>query len=429
MSFKLPDGMRLGVAAAASQIEGGNKENSWYDWFLQGHIKDGSDPSVAANHYERYEQDAQLMHDMGIRDYRMGIEWARLEPERGVFDETGFAHYRRELLLLRELGIEVLLTIHHFTNPLWFERMGAFENPDCVDIFLKFVQKVVEELGELVSEYITVNEPNVYASHGWYLGLWPPGKKSMKETLLVMKNMCECHIKAYTLIHKLRESMGRKNTKVSYAHHMRSYAPQNKKNLGHIICTPILHRLFQSCVSRTFLTGKAAWPIGRIKGVKKGLYCDFHAINYYSRTAVSGLADGVLPGVPVNDLGWEIYPAGIAQNARELYKLARLPIYITENGTCDNTDSFRSRYLYEHIGALCESGLPVWRYYHWCFTDNFEWLEGFSARFGLVYVDYLTQERKIKKSGVFYKKMIEERGVTPEMADEYCAVSYRTNGN
>lgn len=428
MSFRLPEGMRLGVASAATQIEGGNRENSWYEWFQKGHIRDGSDPSVANMHYELYEQDAQLMHELGIRDYRMGIEWARLEPERGVFDQDEFAHYRRELKYLRELGIDVLLTIHHFTNPLWFERMGAFENPECVDIFLEFVRKVVEELGELVSEYITINEPNVYASHGWYLGIWPPGKKSMEATLLVLKNMCECHIKSYALIHRLRDEMGFHNTRVSYAHHMRAFTPKNKKNPWHLICTPILHRFFQSCISKSYLTGSPCWPIGRIRGVEKGLYCDFHAVNYYSRTAVSGLDDGVLPGVPVNDLGWEIYPPGIVQNAQELYRLAQLPIYITENGTCDNTDSFRSRYLYEHIGALCACDLPVRRYYHWCFTDNFEWLEGFSGRFGLVYVDYATQERTVKKSGIFYQKMIAERGVTQEMTDEYCAAEYKTNG-
>ncbi len=429
MSFKLPDGMRLGVASAATQIEGGNRENSWYDWFQKGHIRDGSDPSVADMHYELYEKDAQLMYEMGIRDYRMGIEWARLEPQRGVFDENGFAHYRRELLCLKELGIRVLLTIHHFTNPMWFEQMGAFENPDCVGIFLEFVGKVVEEFGELVSEYITINEPNVYASHGWYLGIWPPGKKSMQETLTVMKNLCECHIKSYELIHKIRKRMGYRDTMVSYAHHMRTFTPKNKLNLWHRICTPILHRYFQSCISREFLTGKPTWPIGRIEGVKEGLYCDFHAVNYYSRTAVTGFGDGVLTGVPVNDLGWEIYPPGIVKNAQELYDLEPLPIYITENGTCDNTDSFRCRYLYEHIGALCECGLPVRRYYHWCFTDNFEWLEGFSARFGLVHVDYKTQERTKKKSGSFYRKMIEERGVTREMINEYCMAEYQTNGD
>jgi len=427
MSFKLLEGMQLGVAAAATQIEGGNKQNSWYELYLKGRIKDGSDPSIATKHYELYADDAQLMRDMGIKHYRMGIEWARLEPEQGVFDEQAFLHYRSELLLLKELGIEPLVTIHHFTNPLWFERMGAFENHSSVDIFLNFVKKVVEAFGGLVSEYITINEPNVYAAFGLFFGMWPPGKKSMKATFRVLNNMCECHIKAYALIHALRERMGFADTKVSYAHHMRVFAPKNPQNIWHRICTPILHRIFQSSVSKAFLTGKACFPLRSVKG-EKGLFCDFHAVNYYSRTAVTGFGDEFMENVPVNDLGWEIYPPGIAGNAQELYKLAPLPIYITENGTCDNEDTFRCRYLYEHIKALCETGLPVERYYHWCFTDNFEWLDGFSARFGIVHVDFSTQERTIKRSGAFYKKMIGEHGVTQEMYEEYCRVAYKTNG-
>lgn len=426
MSFMLKDDMQLGVASAATQIEGGNRQNSWYEWYANGHIKDGSDPSVANMHYERFAEDAQIMHDMGIKHYRLGIEWARLEPERGVFNEAGFRHYREELLLLRQLGIEPLLTIHHFTNPLWFENMGAFENRASVGIFLDFVKKVTEEFGDIVAEYITINEPNVYAVFGFFFGDWPPGKKSFGATIRVLNNMCECHIKAYELIHSVRRGMGREDTKVSYAHHMRVFDPKSKANLWHRICTSLMRRVFQVSISKSFLTGRACFPLRGVKG-KKGLYCDFHAVNYYSRSAVAGFREEYFNGVPVNDLGWEIYPWGIVQNSRELYKLAQLPVYITENGTCDNADSYRSRYIYEHLKALSESELPVKRYYHWCFTDNFEWLEGFSARFGLVYVDYYTQRRTIKRSGQFFSKMIENRGVTKEMYDEYCAVDYKTN--
>ncbi len=426
MSFMLKDDMQLGVASAATQIEGGNRQNSWYEWYANGHIKDGSDPSVANMHYERFAEDAQIMHDMGIKHYRLGIEWARLEPERGVFNEAGFRHYREELLLLRQLGIEPLLTIHHFTNPLWFENMGAFENRASVGIFLDFVKKVTEEFGDIVAEYITINEPNVYAVFGFFFGDWPPGKKSFGATIRVLNNMCECHIKAYELIHSVRRGMGREDTKVSYAHHMRVFDPKSKANLWHRICTSLMRRVFQVSISKSFLTGRACFPLRGVKG-KKGLYCDFHAVNYYSRSAVAGFREEYFNGVPVNDLGWEIYPWGIVQNSRELYKLAQLPVYITENGTCDNADSYRRRYIYEHLKALSESELPVKRYYHWCFTDNFEWLEGFSARFGLVYVDYYTQRRTIKRSGQFFSKMIENRGVTKEMYDEYCAVDYKTN--
>ena len=125
---------------------------------------------------------------------------------------------------------------------------------------------------------------------------------------------------------------------------------------------------------------------------------------------MSGHADGVAQGAEINDLGWEIYPQGIAEVCQKLYDITPLPLYITENGTCDNADTFRSRYLYEHLKVLSECGLPVQRYYHWCFCDNFEWLEGQSARFGLVHIDYDTQQRTVMESGRFYAEMIRQGG-------------------
>lgn len=416
--------LKLGVASAATQIEGGDTRNSWYDWFEKGHIRDGADPSIANEHHERYAGDAQLMHDMGIRHYRLGLEWARLEPQPGVFDAAAFAHYRDELTLLKKLGITPLLTLHHFTNPLWFERAGAFERRDSVGVYLRFVDKVLSELGDLVGEYITVNEPNVYATNGYFFGEWPPGKKSLAAALRVMGNLCECHLRAYELIHGKRARMGFDDTRVSYAHHMRVFAPANAKSLWDRVCARLMKRLFQSSLSHAFLTGRGGFPLRRVRGLTHKLFCDFHAVNYYSRTAVKGFQAGFFPGVPVSDLGWEIYPQGIAACAAELYALAPLPVYITENGVCDNADAFRCRYICEHLKALVQSGLPVQRYYHWCFTDNFEWLEGFSARFGIVHVDYATQKRTVKKSGAFYTAMIRGDGISEALEKEYCREAY-----
>ena len=157
----------------------------------------------------------------------------------------------------------------------------------------------------------------------------------------------------------------------------------------------------------------------KAKNISKGEYLDFIAINYYTRTTVSGLGDGTKADAFKNDLGWEIYPEGLIRLAEWLYQLLNRPIYITENGTCDNSDTFRSKYIYEHLKAITESDLPIIRYYHWCFCDNFEWLEGESSRFGIVHIDYETQERTIKQSGEFYSKMIEAKGVTQELCEQY----------
>ena len=166
-------------------------------------------------------------------------------------------------------------------------------------------------------------------------------------------------------------------------------------------------------------TGVCSFPLKKIGSYQKGVYCDYIAVNYYTRSSVKGLSDSVKDNAPVNDLGWEIYPDGIVECAKKLYAVVKKPIYVTENGTCDASDSFRSRYVYEHLKAISESELPFERYYQWCFCDNFEWVEGESARFGIVYVDYETQKRTVKKSGEFYKKIILDKGVSEKLYDEY----------
>ena len=222
-----------------------------------------------------------------------------------------------------------------------------------------------------------------------------------------MKVMGECHRRAYQLIHNIHEELGYAEPKVGLAMHMRAFVPYNAKNLWHRIACRISEYNFQTKLNKTYMLGP------------EGPYADFLGLNYYARTATSGLGDGTLLNVPVNDLGWEIYPAGIVECCQKLHALLpELPIYITENGTADNNDAFRRRYLYEHLKVLSESGLPVTRYYHWCFVDNFEWLEGFTARFGLVHFDTDTHARTIKKSGEFYARMIAEHGITGEMAAE-----------
>lgn len=417
--IKFNNQLSLGVASAATQIEGGECGHNWNDWYAKGKIKDHSNPARATDHYHLWKEDANLMASMKIKHYRMGIEWARICPNEGETDKAVIEHYREELKYLKEQGIKVLLTIHHFTNPMWFEKKGAFTKEENLGYFLDFVKLIVHEFGDFVAEYITINEPNVYATNSFYFGDWPPGEKSFAKTISVMSNMTYCHIKAYKIIHEIRESMGYQDTKVSFANHVRVFDPQNSRNPWHCICAKLLDRFFQGAVTEAMSTGNFKWPLKKHKDISRGEYLDFIAINYYTRSTVSGFGDGVRKDAPKNDLGWEIYPEGIVRCITPIYQLIKRPIYITENGTCDNPDAFRSKYIYEHLKAISECDLPIERYYHWCFCDNFEWVEGESARFGLVYVDYETQERTIKKSGRFYTRMIEENGISDELYKEY----------
>lgn len=413
-NFSLKNDFLLGVATASTQIEGGDAQTNWSEWYKMGMIKDNTSPSVCNDHYNRYIEDSYLLKEMGIKIYRMGIEWARINPSMGVFDSEVIKHYRKEIELLISLGIRPLLTLHHFSNPLWFEKLGAFTKKENVKYFLDFARFVIDNVGDIVSDYITINEPNVYASFSYLYGIWYPGHKNFKETYEVISNLSYCHIECYKMIHEFRKDY--EETNVSFSNHVRVFDPAKPR---YKTITKLSEYLYQGALSKAFYKGIFKWPMKNHFNVKKGEYVDFIGINYYSRSFISGLKDGIKPNTPRNDLNWEIYPKGIVRVSEKLYDIIKRPIWITENGTCDNTDSYRSLYIYEHLKEISESNLPFKRFYHWCFLDNWEWAEGESARFGIVYNDFKTQERKIKPSGYFYMDIIKNNGVTIDAYNKY----------
>ena len=415
MKFTLTNGMRMGVSTASTQIEGGDVNSNWNDWYRQGRITDGTDPATGNDHWLQWQTDTDLLQEMGMQLYRFSIEWARLMPTPDQVDEEVVARHRQELLALQQRGIRPLMTIHHFSNPMWFENMGAFTKRENLHHYTKLVELAVDRFGDLCSDYITINEPNVYATNSYFFGTWPPGQKSLGQTIAVMENLATCHILAYQIIHAKRSAMGYSDTMVGAANHVRVFAPKNPKNPWHCFCARLTKWLFQDALTQAMTFGKFPLPLHNHRNLPRGEYTDFIGVNYYTRSTVSGIGDGVQENSPRNDLNWEIYPQGIVQCAQELYALLPRPIWITENGTCDNNDRFRCRYLYEHLKALSQSDLPVERYYHWCFCDNFEWIEGNWAKFGLVSVDPNTKARKIKTSGQFYSQIIANGGVTQEM--------------
>lgn len=421
MDFKIPGNLLMGVSTAATQVEGGNVNSNWNDWYERGFIKDGTDPATGNDHWIKWKEDTELLSEMGLQIYRFGIEWARIMPEEGKTDREAILRYRTELELLREKGIRPLLTIHHFTNPMWFEKKGAFTKRENLHYYLELVELAAKNFGDLCSDFITINEPNVYAANSYFFGIWPPAEKSFKNTLAVMENLAYCHIKAYEILHKTREEMGFSDTMVGCANHLRVFAPKDKNNLWHKTAAKLTSFLFQDALTDAMTLGKFAFPLKNFGNLPKGEYTDFIGLNYYTRSTVSGIGDGTRENSPRNDLDWEIYPDGIIECAKKLYDVLPRPIWVTENGTCDNSDSFRCRYLFEHLEKISCSDLPFERYYHWCFCDNLEWIEGNSAKFGLVSIDLETKERKIKKSGRFYSEIIKNGGVTAGMYDEYVA--------
>lgn len=425
-TFKLPEEFLLGCATAATQIEGGDRNNNWYEWCERGNIKDGTSCFRADDHWNRYIEDIGLMAGLHMKVYRMGLEWSRIEPENGVFDPAAIRHYRDEITLLLENGIKPLVTLHHFVHPMWFCREGEFETERSVKYFERYTRFVVENLGDLVCEYITINEPNVYATNGYYFGSWPPGKMRFKLAMKVQKNMALCHIASYKAIHEIRnEKNFSGKTMVGVANHLRVFDPVSRNPLDYLAARAMQY-IFQDVVMRSMTGGFLLPPLGMGAPAGKGCFADFLGINYYSRSMVcfKGLRDEYKARTLKNELGWEIYPEGISRLCRKYYKKYRTPIWITENGTCDSKDTFRSEYIYTHlreISELCQQGIPVERYYHWTLVDNFEWAEGESARFGLVSVDFETQERKIRKSGEFFGEICLSNSVTTDLIEKFLA--------
>jgi len=410
-------GTLLGCATSATQIEGSPTKNSWYDWAHKlGKMIDSSSPENANQHWRRWKEDNRLIQKLGLQTYRMGLEWSRIEPAPGQFCREAMNHYREEIKDLQKMGVKVLVTLHHFSNPTWFEKEGGFLQKESPSIFLRYVTYVVEAIGDLVSDYVTLNEPNVYVTLSYFLAQWPPARHNPAQSIRVMRNLVYCHLTAYRRIHRIREMRGFSGrTMVGFAEHMRIFTPafQQDKTLANG-----MQYLFQG-LTEAFYTGRLTIPLGVEAPLGDGRFYDYIGINYYTRSWVHGTNATGRPGRPVNDLGWEIYPEGLGILMRQRYQRFCAPIWITENGVADREDKLRCRFLYDHLKQVADSGLPVERYYYWSLMDNFEWAEGETAAFGLVGCNFKTQERNIRRSAYFYKEIIQNQGVTQDMIDRY----------
>jgi len=410
--------LALGVATAATQIEGGNADTNWHRWAAQpGRVKDGSSPVRAADHWNRVGPDIALLGELGVKHYRMGLEWARIEPAEGVFDESAIAHYRDELTALRAAGITPLVTLHHFNNPGWLEQRGAWLRHDTIDAFLRYVGRVVTDFRDLVGEWVTINEPNVYATQSYAFGEWPPGHRRVTEAMVVMSHLAQAHLRAYQMIHAIQP-----RAMVGVANHLRVFDPASPRHPLDALSAKVYEWLFQGAAMEAMAYGRFRFPL-RGPAFARGRYYDFTGVNYYTRTWVTGVKQGTRPGAPLNDLGWEIYPEGLTRLLKTMAKQYPGPLYITENGTADAADAFRPRFLYDHLAAAVAAHVDVRRFYHWCFTDNWEWVEGEVPRFGLVSLDYETQTRTIKESGRLYADIAAHGGVTDQAYQRWVEVA------
>jgi beta-glucosidase len=430
-TFHFPKSFKWGTATAAHQVEGGNTNNQWHVWEqTPGRIHNNEVSGQACDWWNSYEADFDRMAEMGLNAHRLSVEWSRVEPRPGVYDDAAIARYRDMLRALRKRGIEPMVTLHHFTNPIWLDEQGGMLNPQvAVPAFEHFVEHVVTRLDDVCDLWCTINEPNVFAVMGYMGGRMPPGLLgSYEKTLQVVCTMLAMHAAAAQAI---RRAQGR--AQIGLAHHMRVFEALRKNNPLDAIAARMQDAIFNDALLSTLLTGRWHWALRRYapSGFKLARNTlDWIGLNYYTRQATrfNGTGDtgyGSIenfPGAVMSDYEYgELYPAGLLKMLRRLHK-TKLPIYITENGIPDHDDDQRPGFLVTHLREVWKAiqfCFDVRGYYHWSFVDNFEWSEGWRMRFGLYAMDEKTGARTLRPSGALYGEIARANALTTDMAARY----------
>lgn len=426
-SFHFPRGFLWGTAGAAHQVEGNNNNNNWSDWEKQpGRMLGGATAGLACDWWNgRWREDLDRAAEIGTNAHRMSVEWSRIQPTPDRWDEFAIDRYREILRGMSQRGITPMVTLHHFTEPYWITEQGGWENDQVVPAFEKFVRKTVEALKEYCSLWCTINEPNVYATMGYVTGEFPPGKHSITSALLVVKNMVRAHAAAYTAIHTIQNT-----ARVGPAPQYRGLLPRRSWLPPEVWVANLQSNLFNNMFTQPLLTGKMPWPARYRIPEARGTF-DFIGINYYTIEQVT--LNLARPNDLFSTRGWregvELSPTGFIANEPEgLFQAIQwgrqfnVPIIITENGVEDPEDSFRRKYLLQHIHQVWRAvnfTWPVKGYFHWSLTDNFEWERAWSQRFGLWEVFPDTQVRRKRPSASMYAEIIKENGISTDIVSRY----------
>ncbi len=398
-----PKGFFWGTATAAHQVEGGNVHNDWARFERQpGTIAHGDTSGAAAGHWERVVEDIGLMRELGANSYRFSIEWSRLEPKDGEWDEAAWQHYADEVAQLRAAGIEPMVTLLHFTLPAWLADRGGATARDFPERFGRFAAEAARRLGPQVRWWCTVNEPQVQMYQGYVAGIWPPGVKNNALAVKAFEGLLRAHAKAAMALRQ-----GDTDAQIGVASNMIVFEPSNRWNLlEHIVAGMVssgFNWSFYESISKERLLFRMPGfptldqPAPELRGT-----IDWVGINYYRRNLVTfapgspGMVE-IHPGPGMlSDAGIEIYPEGLLALLRESRKRYPLPIMITENGVADSAGVHRPMFIRRHAYAVkraIEEGIDVRGFFHWSLMDNFEWAEGFGARFGLYRMDRATLAR------------------------------------
>lgn len=400
--LKFPEGFLWGASTSAYQIEGGIT-NDWSEWEKsEARIKElkakGKNPEdyicgKACDSYNRYEKDFNLALELNNNAHKLGIEWARIEPIESEWDMKEVERYRQVLLALKKRNLKVFVCLWHWSNPLWLAQAGGWTNNKAVFYFSRYAKFIAENLGDLVDYWLTLNEPMAHIGFGYIRGNFPPVKKgNIFGAIKVFKNLAKAHIAGYRAIHKILPK-----AKVGFTSLTDFFEPANKYNpldwIIIIVARWLHHRAF-------------------LNKTKK--YLDFIGVNYYFHNKLSILPPfKVNSNKEINEMGWEIYPAGIKEVIKYMSRF-NIPIFITENGIADADDNQRAEFIIEHLKYIHQAiseGANVQGYSHWSLLDNFEWSHGWTQKFGLYTVDRQTFKRTARPSAKVYAEICKNNQV------------------
>jgi beta-glucosidase len=383
-TFIFPKDFIWGTATSSYQTEGNITNNDWYEW-EQNKKPDEEFPKehcgIACDSYNRYEEDFDLAVKLNNNSIRISVEWARIQPSEDTFDQNEIEHYKKVLKAAKSRNLKTFVTLHHFTNPLWFSKKSGWANLRAPSHFEKYAKKCAEEFGDLIDVYLTINEPDVFAFQAYVKGIWPPNKEDLFLPMMIQTNMARAHIKAYKAI----KSVG-------------DYPVGVVKNIVWFEPAPGKYRFFDNIVSKVlYYVNDDLF----LKPMSK--YMDLIGLNYYFTTRLKKLLLNNVDDVQ-SDLGWWVNPAGLE---KVLLKLKRynLPIYITENGVADQIDRIRIKFIKDMLGSTARAmkqGVNVKGYFYWSLLDNYEWHQGYWPKFGLVYVDRNHNLERIPRESFYY---------------------------
>jgi beta-glucosidase len=379
-----PDGFLWGTATAAHQIEGGNVNNDWWDLEHDPTSGCAASSGDACDSFHRYPEDVALGAGLGLNAYRFSVEWSRIEPAEGEFSRGALDHYRRMAGTCRDHGLVPVVTIHHFTHPRWLAADGCWEAARAPDRFARLAEHVARHLGDVAGMIVTLNEPNVVATMGWRLGLFPPRVQDRTRHEAVNAAMVRAHRQGVEAVRQVRDDLP-----VGLSLSMTDYQllPGGETRLER----------YRQVFEDVFLEATGG--------------DDFLGVQTYTRARVG--ADGIATpeeGVPTTQMGYEYWPDALEATVRRATEVTGggVPVIVTENGVGTDDDAARIAYVQRALAGVrrcLDDGIDVRGYFYWSLLDNFEWLLGYGPTFGLVAVDRETFERRPKPSAAWFGRI------------------------